>query len=288
MISLKRKPVVIFHIALLGIRKWLTNFRMYVVFIMLAVFEWTLIQDIRAYAIDIGMSISCWYFPFLFVSNINCIFYYFALILMYCNAPYVEEHQMSLMLRSGRKQWFAGQILYTVMASFAFFVWMAVLSIIEYIPYVGFSTEWEGILMKLSQNPRAYGHGLYLNVPYEILQNYTPIQAFLLCFGINVGVGTLLGLLIFYVNLWKSRGYGAAVALAWVALSDIVVQKVGMRRWMIILAPTSWTNLSLYCERVSRISLGFVLVFLLSGIILLSVLIMIRSNKYSIEALEEI
>ncbi len=288
MISQKRHILIPFHIALIGIRKWVTNFRMYVVFVMLAVFEWTLIMDIRAYASGIGMSISCWYFPFLFVANINCMFYYFALILMYCNAPYVDEHQMSLMLRSGRKKWFLGQIIYTVMASVLFFIWMAILSVIEYIPYVGFSTEWESVLAKISQNPRVYGHGLYLNVPYAILQNYTPIQAFLICFCINVGVGTLLGLLIFYVNLWKSRGYGAAVALAWVALSDIVANEIVQHMWMIILAPTAWTNLTLYCEENARIAFGTVAALLILGILLLSILIMVRANKYSVEALEEI
>ena len=110
------------QIALLGIRKWLSNPRMYLVFLMLAVFEWTLVQDVRAYAVSVGMSISCWYFPFLFVNGINCLFYYLTLILMYCNAPYVDEHQIYVMLRSGRTDLFAGQILYTVFASFLFFL----------------------------------------------------------------------------------------------------------------------------------------------------------------------
>ena len=86
------------QIALLGIRKWLSNPRMYLVFLLLAVFEWTLVQDVRAYAVSVGMSISCWYFPFLFVNGINCLFYYLTLILMYCNAPYVDEHQIYVML----------------------------------------------------------------------------------------------------------------------------------------------------------------------------------------------
>ena len=125
-------------------------------------------------------------------------------------------------------------------------------------------------------------------MPYAILQNYTPIQAFLICFCINVGVGTLLGLLIFYVNLWKSRGYGAAVALAWVALSDIVANEIVQHMWMIILAPTAWTNLTLYCEENARIAFGTVAALLILGILLLSILIMVRANKYSVEALEEI
>ena len=288
MTSEKRGILTPVHIAVLGIKKWLSSPRMYVVFLMLAVFEWTLIGDVRAYAISIGMSISCWYFPFLFVNNINCIFYYFALILMYCNAPYVDEHQLYLMLRSGRRNWFAGQLLYTVASSVLFFAGMAVLSVVEFIPNVGFSAEWESVLVKLSQNPAAYGHGLYLNVPFQILQTYSPWHAFLLCFFINVGVGILLGLLIFSVNVWKSRGYGAAAALAWVAVSNTVTQKIGLRRWMVVLAPTSWTNLSLYCERNSRVSVGFAATFLLAGIAVLSVLILIRAKKYSIEALEEI
>lgn len=276
------------QIALLGIRKWLSNPRMYLVFLMLAVFEWTLVQDVRAYAVSVGMSISCWYFPFLFVNGINCLFYYLTLILMYCNAPYVDEHQIYVMLRSGRTDWFAGQILYTVFASFLFFGWMALLSVLEFVPYVGFSGEWESVLWKLAQNPRAYGNGSYVNVPYKILQNYTPVQAFLLCFAINVGLGILFGLLIFYINLWKSRGYGAAAVLGWVGFSDIVGGLFGVRDWMIIFAPTLWTDLGYYCERFSRISLPFVWTFILMGIVLLSILIMMRSRKYTVESLEEI
>lgn len=279
----KKRISIPLQVSRLGVRKWLVNPRMYMVFLLLAVFEWTLIQDVRRYAVSVGLSVSCCYFPFLFSKNINSLFIYLALVLMFCNAPYVDRHQIYLMIRTGRKKWFLGQILYTAAASFLFFAGAYIISLLEFVPYVGFSTEWGSVLSVLSQNPRPY-----INIPYDIIQNYTPWQALLLCFCINVCVGIMLGLLIFYVNLWKSRGYGAAVALGWVALSDLVIPLIGYARWLVCLAPTTWGNLTLYSGNYSRLNLRYVWAFLLTGIVLLATLIMIRAKSYSVEAMEEI
>lgn len=277
-----------FWIAIQGIKKWPTQPRMYVVFLSICIFLWTQIKDVRAYAMLRGMGVSCWFFPFLFTSNICMMILYFGLILVYCNAPFLDQQQLFVMLRSGRKKWFMGQILYIILTSVIYFAVVAVISMLEFLPYLGFSMEWGDILREAVQNPMATN--TYLIASERILEKYEPVQAFLIVFLINTGVGILMGLMIFLINLYKSRTYGSVVAFAVVLVSDLVSLADGMmiNNWMRYISPASWTNLTLYIQQARRFPIAYVFIFLITTNVVLSVFIMIRAKNYNIESAEEI
>ena len=68
--------------------------------------------------------------------------FYFGIILLLCNAPFIDEHQLFTLSRLGRKIWFCGQILYILLANFIYFAWMFFVSIIVFIPWVAPSAKW--------------------------------------------------------------------------------------------------------------------------------------------------
>lgn len=275
---------IVLQICLSNFRKWSWNPRIITIALFVIFILWTEIEPVREYVAGRGLSISCWYFPIIFTNNMRKIFLYFGVILLFCNAPFVDEQQMYVLHRSGRKNWFLGEILYIMLASALYFFFIYLVSIAEFFPYVGFSTEWEKILVELSQNR----NGNSILVSPEIIRNFTPFQAMALAYLINVALAILLGLVIFYVNLWKSRGYGVAVALFWVFFAELAESFCIIMSALLYLSPLSWCNLEHFCEQYGGIKLSYVCSFLVICGIVLSALIMHKSKSYNIEAMEEI
>lgn len=282
----KKKERTSFWIAVQGIKKWVFQPRVYVVLFAIFIFSWTKIEGVKSYAIEQGLGVSCWFFPMLFGDYMCAMFLYFGLILMYCNAPFIDQQQLFVILRSGKRKWFFGQILYIVFTSILYFLTVVMVSILEFIPYVGISADWGTVLHEVLRDPK--GTKTYLYMPEKVLEMYEPIKAFFLIFCINVGIGIMLGLLIFLINLHKSRTYGSIAAFGLVFLSDLISYAGDYKDWLQYISPITWTDLSVYSRNVGSISYGYVFSFLIIASVILVVLIIRRSKHYNIEAAEEI
>ena len=160
-----------FRVCTQSICKWRNDPRMWAVLIFLFVFAWTQLKTVRNFCMMQELSISNWYFPFFFSGGMVVVFFYLGIILIFCNAPFVDNQQMYVILRAGSKNWFRGKILYIFITCCIYFLLLYVISILELIPYVGFSSQWERILESLSVNGDV---GIYiLTIPEEIIHNFS-------------------------------------------------------------------------------------------------------------------
>jgi len=66
-----------------SIRKWSGDTRIWAIVILVCLFEWIRIEQLRGACIEQGLSISCWYFPHLII-GMQAIFYYFGVLLLFC------------------------------------------------------------------------------------------------------------------------------------------------------------------------------------------------------------
>lgn len=274
-------------IAFNGLKKNFISIRFYTVLLVAAIFSGQQIYGIRKYAAGQGLGVSCWFYPFLFSMSMCVLFLYFGLVLLFCNAPFVDGQQMFVILRSGKKIWFRGQIFYIILSSIGYFTYIFILSIVMYLPHLGITGEWGTVLWEFVRNP-GITDGLIPAINVRTLSMFSPMKACLLIWLLNVLVGCFLGFLIFYINLYKNRTYGSAIALMVVLISNL--EKVGgnFMDKIVYISPVSWTDLHIYARKQSPISLFYTIGVLLAVNIILALLIMRRSKKYSIEAMEDL
>lgn len=271
-----------FKCAMLNFRKWGSCYRIYIVIASVLVFTYIRTDSIREYAKNIGMAVTPYFFPFQFSDGTTSMLFYFALVLLLCNAPFTDNQQMFVMLRTGRRKWFAGQILYVFLANICFFLLVAIASIVLFFPWVGISASWGSIFTVMAENPQLSGIFMDSLVIYQ----YQPFIACGITFGMNILVGTLYGLVIFYGNMFGSRVFGPAVAVSWIVLSNII-EITGMHE-LYYISPLNWGNPDIFIGTETDVTYTYAIIFLLSGILLLSALILRKSKRYTIEALEEI
>ncbi|WP_419042097.1 hypothetical protein, partial [Holdemanella porci] len=82
-----------------NIRKWRNNYRVYIAFLAVAVFTYIRSDSIKNYAALKGLSVTPFFFTFQMDDSITRMLFYFGIILLLCNAPFIDEHQLFTLSR---------------------------------------------------------------------------------------------------------------------------------------------------------------------------------------------
>lgn len=270
-----------------SIRKWKYEPRIWSAALLACFFAWNKIELVRQVCIEQRLAISNWYFPFLFSDSMNTLFFFFGILLIFCDAPFMDNQQMFVILRSGKRQWFYGKIAYIFVTSGSYFTWVILISILEFIPYVGFSTEWESIIEMLSIDGQIGNYAI--SVSRNVVLQMSPAQAYIMEYAICVLLGSFLGLLIFYLNMYQKNNLGVGIALLIVLIRGIVdVLPVKYQRNLLYFSPVSWTDIEIFLRDYGGVPFWYAITFLCVVIILLIVLIMRKSKSYNMETMEEL
>ena len=91
-------------------RKWKSSYRVFIVFLSVLVFTFIREDYLRQYAQDVGLAVTPYFFAFQMDDGITRMLFYFGVVLLFCNAPFMDDQQMFVLVRTGRLRWFAGQL----------------------------------------------------------------------------------------------------------------------------------------------------------------------------------
>lgn len=285
----EKKSRSMMKVCLESLRKWKSDPRIWAAALLVCLFEWTKIQPIRQYCAAQDIGIANWYFPFLFTDEINTMFFFFGILILFCDAPFIDRHQMFVVIRTGKKNWFLGKIIYIFTASILYFTWMYLVSIAEFIPYVGFSTGWEMIIEGLSASGEMSGGMGIHPIPQAIVWTMEPVQAFLMSYIICVLLAVFFGMLIFYLNLYRQQNIGVGAALVIILVTGLIgLLPLNVQRVFLYFSPISWADIEIFTLDYGGVPFWYAITFLCVAIVLLIILIMQKAKSYNMEAMEEL
>ena len=279
--------------------KWRSSPRTVIVFLLLAVFMYYITAGTRALAAAQNMAVTPWLFPFIPSYSLNLDILYFALILLFCDAPFFDEQFPYVCMRAGRFVWVVGQILYIIFASLVYTAVSYLFCLLFCLPNLSFSIGWGKILrmmsMPLSKDfAQTYLTGVMANDSgINVMSLYTPLQATLFTLLLMWLAGIFLGLLMFAINLHASRGVGSLVAAFFVILNFfayIFSSGHGFKAPIIYyFSPISWVNLAnLQMNANNRPPLVYALTTLCLLILFFIIVSVYSVKQKEIEVLPEI
>lgn len=213
----------VLSIAVNNLRKWPSNPRIIILFILLIIFLVNYLKPIINFSNSTGYRVTPWVFPFFADSVFTQMIMMFGIVFLFCDAPFMDVTQPYSIIRSGRTRWGLGQVLYIMASTAIYFSFLAVVSCIIMSPNMFLSNEWGKVLGTLAQTNAGQVFNITLPINYEIQSIYTPVHAFFLSLILEWCAGTLLGLIIFIFNINFNRAIGAIVASVMVCL-DMVIQ----------------------------------------------------------------
>ncbi|WP_043934333.1 hypothetical protein [Bacillus sp. EB01] len=221
-------------------RKWPSNYRVWVIAILLTILTHNFTKEIMDFSQDINIDVSPWLFPFLFTQKFIKLLFFFPLILLFCDAPFIDDNQPYIIARSGRIPWSIGQIGYIIIASAFYFIFLMVISILINLPTIQFSMEWGKVLGTLANTNASVVVGLKTVITSSTLHYFSPFQAMWFSFLLSWMAGIFLGLLIYLINsLTNTRIFGVLTASFFLVLDAAVTGKSHLYSF----SPLSWSNL---------------------------------------------
>lgn len=210
-------------IAAYSIRQRVADPRIISLFILMTVFIWNDLSVIDAFAGGAGVKTNPLIFPFYSSDPVKQLILLAGVIFLFSDAPFINKNQPYVIIRSKRRAWVMGQILYVVIASAIYFLILMGVSILILLPNATFATNgWGKIVNTLARTGAGAEINLQFGIAEKITTYYSPLKAFCLSFFLNWGVASFLGLLTFLINLKVNRTLGL-VAGATVLFFDLLI-----------------------------------------------------------------
>ena len=166
------------------------------------------------------------------------------IVFIFCDAPFIDSNQSYVMLRTSRKKWCFGQVLYIYAGSVIYAFVRFFSTIVINIGHIKWGTSWGKVLGSAGTSTVLSTLGINyttVKVPTIVIRYYTPAQAMFFSFLLMVLSFIFIGLLIYTVNvITKTNVAGTIIAGFFVILTAVVD---GNQR-LIWFSPISWNSLN--------------------------------------------
>ena len=193
---------------------------------------------------DYDVKIAPWMLPHYMSSYIFAAVYGFIICYAFSNVPFMMKSELYGIIRKGRMIWCTEKIFAILLEALTIALTMVVLSVIVFIPYVGYEPGWGKVIQTLAFGIGKY-NGIYGLAFGSIIKNYTPVQAMLVSFLMLWLVNSLVGLLMFAVSMYVSR---KAAVVTGLLLSGITYMHYSIRflDHIYFASPITWLRIGIY------------------------------------------
>jgi len=235
--------------ALVNFRKWTVSPRIYTLAAVTIGFLAWHSAGLSELSAAVGIAVTPWVFPNLITTSAMIAVYCCFIMLFFCDAPFADSHTPFLVIRTGRRNWVIGQLLYIVLAAFVYTVFFLIVSVVVLIPNVQWDTDWGKVLKTIAANPSIandYGIKLTIFVDPLIITMFSPIEATLISFGLFWLTSVFIGVLIFCGNVVIGRMGGLVMAGAFLCISFFTAYLGPLTLggyWVRYLSPISWCTM---------------------------------------------
>jgi hypothetical protein len=247
---------------------------------------YTMCKPVVDFSALVNVSAAPWIFPFLLSRSYMSTIVLVGAVVLFCDAPFMNDMTPYECIRSGKKSWVSGQLLYVFAASLVYVLFLILVSILVFFPYMDLQNDWGRVINTLSRT--SAGSTLAFPISPIILTTYTPLEAIAASGSLLLLEVSFVGLVMFVVNLTTRRAGGVVIGLLFAFLPTFFESFANP--WMYYFAPTTWANLALV--DVSGLSvyppISYAFTFLVLACALLSQVVRRVIRRQSIEVMQQV
>ncbi len=207
-------------IAGMHIRKMLEEPRVWMVFFLVFVQMYFKSAELREAAEKYGYGLNLVAFlPLIFGGKLGFsrILAMFGVVFLFCNAPFMDDNQKFVFMRTKKKGWNRGTLFYIWLFSFFYIMLVWGSAIVPALPYIGLSDQWGTVIEKISITGELSG----LIVDDSMLVKYSVTGAGMLEFTLLWLSSVFLGVLIYLAGLLFSGKAGIVTGSLFILLDGI-------------------------------------------------------------------
>ena len=272
-------------------RKWVVNPRYYILLVFVLTNYWHQMDGMLEQAKEIGAGMNAFsLFPVLYSNSLGMgrLILNAGVLLLFCDAPFIDRNQQFVITRSGKKIFGMAQILYIVCGAAIYTLVLAICPCIFTYGYVGISEDW-GTLMRTVElsNVPILGN---IGVRRRMLELYSAKEAFLLQSALFFLIAVVLGLVVYLFNLLFQRMAGIIVAGILMLLGVLPYYFPFQLQWVYWISPVSFAEIHHLDFTGSTVypPVWYAFTFLSIGILVLSGAILFAIGKTKLIVREEL
>lgn len=270
----------VFSIALQNFRKWRYDCRIWISLFILLMFIHSYTKGLSYFCDYVNLKSSPWIYPFLYMQYYTKLLFFFPLILIFSNAPFVDSNQLYIIARSGRIKWCIGQICYIFIASAIYFIFIILFSILMNIRCIDFTRDWGKVLNTLANTNAGTQFQIGFSPDSNVIKMFSPLQAIWFTFLHSWISGVILGLIIFLFNM-RFKGIGTFMASFILVFSAIASKRISL----IKVSPITWSTLNyIHLSRNDKLpNYGYISISYVCILVLLLIIILCISKNYNFD-----
>lgn len=223
----------------------------------------------KSLAVISGEKCAPWILPHIFMNyDASVLFFLLGIVMMFSNMPFVEPGTNSFIIRSGRKNWFWGSVLYLAIQSLLYVLIISLLSVMFLLPEVKWITSWGKLIGTLAQTN--YGSKASLvQLNYGLITKFTPWYVMTMQIVLMWMIAFFTGCIEFCFNQMSTQGLGVVFA-SLIAVTTLLPRKMFGATIAFFLAPATWIDMSVFLlkDNIMYPSKKYIFMVLIIGSIL--------------------
>lgn len=176
--------------------------------------------------------------------------FYFGIIYINSDVPFMQQTNMYHVIRMGRKQWLWGQIGGILIRSVFLTVASVIITLLPFVGHMEFSNNWGRVIYTLASTRHMTEFYMKNDVEfvfsYEALQDFSPLELMGLVMVLCILILTFLGTAMFMISLFAGKLWAIVGGFFIVCLLYIVENTPGYDRIIVAcFVPVYWMELAL-------------------------------------------
>lgn len=224
------------------LRKERKNPRFWMVILLTAIFCSIYMEGTVQFAKSVHLGVAPWSYVFFARTRIVRVIFQLLYLVIVCNLPFLEGNSSVVLMKSGRKGFCIGNVMYVVTQAFLYNLLILLLSVLLTVPNIEWTWKWGKVLGTLASGSvsEEFYTGLVFNS--RMIVQETPFLMLILSFILSVFCYSFLGLVLLAANIIFTQRMGVFFYGLFVFFDFLVKTDVFVERFM-YLSPVSWSNL---------------------------------------------
>ena len=225
-------------------RKWASDYRMWIIGVLLIVVTAIYADDMKTVSDFLGTKPSMWIYPFVYMQFHTKVIYTLPIVMMFCDAPFTDKNQVFVYMRTSRVKWLSGQLLYIILASAVYYLFIFVLTVAFTFSYSDVSQEWGTTLNMLAYSNAAVQASVHMfDVSGFVIEFFSPLQACFFTFLTSWLSAVVIGAILFFFNLFTGTRLTGITISSFLVVITVVVDMGGWFEYLKF-SPISWNTLN--------------------------------------------
>ena len=211
------------------------------------------LEGLRHFCKAAGQAATPYALPFMAGDYYFVVIYGLCCVYFFSGVPFLQSGQLYPLMRMGRKRWMMDKLLRIWLSATGLVCLEVLMLALVLMPWIEWSAKWGKIWYSLALTDAGYQYGVNVTVPYEIVNDYQPLQAMAYTSCLMLLLTALLGMLMFAWSLYFGRSSAIFVGCSVCVMTLVFANLSDMVRGIAFAAPMEWMNLMLLDGRICSI-----------------------------------